>query len=510
LRPPGEKASRLRVESLSKSYFGVPVLQDVSFKAYAGEVLAIVGENGSGKSTTLNVLTGIVPQERGEVFLDGEPFAPASRRDSEAAGVAFIQQELNIFPNLTVAENLFLVRPPRRWPWLPWVSRRQMHARAREILSSVDLHVEPGTLAGTLSAGERQLLAIARALSAEARVFILDEPTSSLTARESARLFEILGRLLKKQVAVIFVSHNLEHVLELAEAVLVLRDGQVTLSAKTAGLLHQDLILAMVGRPIDTLFPQRQSAPQEFPALEVEGVGEPGVMEDIHFRVARGEILGIAGLMGAGRTELARALFGLDPHSSGVVRVNGLVLMSGDVEARIAAGVAFLTEDRRQEGLMLDASVADNVSLSALQNFSPWLGGVIRRRALEEAIHSIGGRVNLKSGEITTTTVRTLSGGNQQKVVLGRWLLCKPRIFILDEPTRGVDVGAKEEIYRLLAELADAGMTALIISSELEELMGLCDRILVMRQGSIFAEFPRARFDREDILRASFGQRAVV
>lgn len=506
MTPTMDQPARLSVEGLEKSFFGVKVLHDVSFEAHGGRVLGIVGENGSGKSTTMNLIAGVLPRDRGGVSLDGKAFEPRSRRESDAAGIAFIQQELNIFPNLSVAENLFLVRPPRSFAGLPLISRRQMHNRARELLRMVDLTVPPNTLAGQLSAGERQLLEIARGLASDARVFILDEPTSSLTGREAARLFDLVRRLQQRDVAILYISHNLEDVLQLCSDVVVMRDGRVTMRAATAGLTPNDLVPAMVGRTIEALFPTREiTARTEAPILEVSGLGEPGVLEGINLQLARGEIVGIAGLMGSGRSELARMLFGLDRHSQGVVRVDGRVLPPGDIKARIDAGVAFLTEDRRHEGLMPDASVADNMALAALPMFASG-GGRVRSDQLLGAIRALGQRLNLKSGEVRTTPIRTLSGGNQQKVVLGRWLLRQPRLFILDEPTRGVDVGAKEEIYRLLAEMAQAGMAILMISSELEELVGLCDRMLVMRKGELTAQFERVAFDRETILRAAFGQ----
>jgi ribose transport system ATP-binding protein len=498
--------ARLTVEGLEKSFFGVKVLHDVSFEAYGGRVLGIVGENGSGKSTTMNLIAGVLPRDRGAVLLDGKLFEPRSRRESDAAGIAFIQQELNIFPNLSVAENLFLVRPPRSFPVLPLISRRQMHNRAKELLHLVDLSVSPGTLAGQLSAGERQLLEIARGLASDARVFILDEPTSSLTGREAARLFDIVRRLQQRDVAILYISHNLEDVLQLCSDVVVMRDGRVTMQAPTAGLTPNALVPAMVGRTIEALFPIRATPAQSAaPILEVSGLGEPGVLEGINLQLAPGEIVGIAGLMGSGRSELARMLFGLDRHSQGVIRVNGQVLPPGDIKARMDAGVAFLTEDRRHEGLMPDASVVDNMALAALPMFAAG-GGRVKRDPLLDAVRALAQRLNLKSGDIRTAPIRTLSGGNQQKVILGRWLLRQPKLFILDEPTRGVDVGAKEEIYRLLAEMAQAGMAILMISSELEELVGLCDRLHVMRRGELTAQFERVAFDREMILRAAFGQ----
>jgi ABC-type sugar transport system ATPase subunit len=509
--PTGEAPVRLAVSGLGKTFFGVQVLHDVTFEAHAGRVLGIVGENGSGKSTTMNLITGVLPRNSGSVVLNGKAFEPRSPREAGAAGIAFIQQELNVFPNLSVAENLFLVGMPRYVASLPFISQRQMHARAQELLDIVELSVSPKSEAGTLSTGERQLLEIARALSGNAQVFILDEPTSSLTGRESARLFDIIRRLQQRNVAVLYISHNLEDVLQLSSDVMVMRDGRVTLRAVSAGLSPKDLVLAMVGRSIEALFPVRTRIPAVVaPALEIGELSEPGVLHNINLRLRHGEIVGIAGLMGSGRSELARMVFGLDRHSTGFVRTGGKDLPPGDVRARVAADMAFLTEDRRQDGIMPDATVADNMALAALPMFSSRGVGRVKSNELMQAMRALGQRLNLKSGDIGSVTVRTLSGGNQQKVMLGRWLLRQPKVFILDEPTRGVDVGAKEEIYRLLVQLADSGMAILVISSELEELLGLCDRILVMRRGELTDEYDRANFDREQILRTAFGQASAT
>ena len=498
---------RLAVNGLTKSFFGVKVLHDVTFEAHAGRVLGIVGENGSGKSTTMNLLTGVLPRDAGTMALDGRLFNPRSRRESDEAGIAFIQQELNIFPNLTVAENLFLVRPPRWKALRPFISRRRMHEMTVDLLRKVDLKIDPDASAGSLSTGQRQLVEIARGLGCAASVFIFDEPTSSLTAREATKLFDVIRRLREQGAAVLYISHHLEEVLSLADDIMVLRDGRVVLRQECKSLTASDLVLAMVGRPIDSLFPKRtDSRPPPMSVLEVDGLTEVGMLSNVSLRVASGEIVGLAGLMGSGRSELARAVFGLDHYDDGVVRICGKELRSGDVRSRLAAGVAFLTEDRRHEGLMMDASVWDNMSLAALPDYAHTLGNQIDRKRLTQAVHDLMLRLNVKSGDPQATRVHSLSGGNQQKVVLGRWLLRNPKLFILDEPTRGVDIGAKQEIYRLLAALADAGLAILVISSELEELIGACDRIHVMRQGALHAEFPRERFDRETLLRAAFGQ----
>jgi ribose transport system ATP-binding protein len=499
--------ARLTIEGLTKSFSRVQVLHDVSFEVGAGEVLGLVGENGSGKSTTMNILAGILRKDGGNVFLDGESFSPQNRRQADTAGIAFIQQELSIFPNLSVVENLFLGRFPRRFGKLPIISTSKMQSSARELLDSVSLQVSLNTLAGALSAGERQLLEIARGLSRDARVMILDEPTTSLTQRETARLFEIIGRLRASGVAIIFISHTLEDVLRLSDRIVVMRDGRVTLRTANAGLTPHDLVTAMVGRSIESLFPQRsRRAIAGRPVLEAQNLSEPGQVTDIQLSISRGEIVGLAGLMGSGRTQLARILFGLDPHQSGTVRLGTCEVASGDVQSRIKAGVAFLTEDRRAEGLMLDASVADNMALAALPMFAGKIARRIQTARLAGAITALVSRLRVKCGNVRSSAVRTLSGGNQQKVVLSRWLMREPKLFILDEPTRGVDVGAKEHIYQALVQLADEGVGLLIISSEIEELIGLCDRILVMRSGRIQTQLTRDQFDRELILHAAFGQ----
>jgi len=504
-------AVRLEAKGLSKSFFGIQVLHDVSLEAVGGRILGVVGENGSGKSTTMNLLTGVLQPDVGTISLNGAPFSPKSRRESDQAGIAFIQQELNIFPNLSVAENLFLLNPPTQFNGLPFISRKRMHDDAQTLLRRVHLDVSPSSPASTLSAGERQLLEIARALAGSAQIFIFDEPTSSLTAPEADRLFEIMQQLREGGAAILYISHNLEEVLRLCGDVMVMRDGRVTLRAESAKLTPRELVLAMVGRPIEALFPEpRRLDETPVTVLEVSGLTTPGFLEGVDLKVGRGEIVGIAGLMGSGRSEFARAVFGLDEYTCGSVRMNGKVLPSGDVKARLDAGVAFLTEDRRHEGLMVNASIADNMALTALPMFASGVGQPIDRKRLLRAIVYIGQRLRLKSGDVTTSAVNSLSGGNQQKVVLGKWLMRNPRLLILDEPTRGVDVGAKQDIYRIFAELADVGLAILVISSELEELVGLCDRIHVMRRGELKTEFRREQFDREAILRAAFGQSSAA
>lgn len=506
----------LSLAGISKAFFGVRVLKSVNCRVEAGRVVGLVGENGAGKSTLMNILGGNLVADEGEIRLNGLEFKPATPQDAEEHGIALIHQELNLFPNLSIAENLFLTKFPRVGI-TPLINRSAMHQRATELLREVGLDVPPHRLVETISAGERQLLEIAKALSIDARLIIFDEPTTSLSVRETERLFALIARLKERRVGMIYISHTLEDVFRLCDEIVVLRDGEVVGLGATTTFTTEKLVSLMVGRTINQVFPERKPPPRtgvndpkagsdtSTPILEVRNVSQPGVVEDISFTLSRGEILGLSGLMGAGRSELARILFGLDPHALGEVRLEGETLRRLTPGALIKRGVAFLTENRRSEGLCLDATVADNFTLATLPEHGRTPVRWLSRESLGAAVTRIREIVRLDAKTRDTQPVRVLSGGNQQKVVLGKWLLCEPRVLILDEPTRGIDVGAKFEIYRLIHELADRGAGILVISSEMEELMGLCDRILVMNSGEIVDELPRSQFDRERILRAALG-----
>jgi ribose transport system ATP-binding protein len=494
----------LRIEGLTKSFFGVRVLHEVALSLAPGEVLGLVGENGSGKSTTMNILGGVHQPDSGRMTLAGEPYAPRSPRDAEAAGIAFIHQELNLFKNLSVEENLFIGGFPRLVPGLPFIDRRKVRARAREMLAAVDLDVPPGTPLSRLSQGERQLVEIAKALGADARIVIFDEPTTSLTARESRRLFELIGRLRARGIAVIYISHILSDVMALCDSVTVLRDGRVVGQAPVAEMSVDRLIALMVGRTIDQIYPPRDTVPGDgTPVLEVEALTQPGIVKDVSFAVRPGEVLGVSGLMGSGRSETARILFGLDPYASGTIRVDGKPLERPTPQAAMERGIAFLTEDRRLEGLLMDGPIADNIGLPSLPDFSARFARLIERPRLGERVEAVGREVQVNARDFARTLAKNLSGGNQQKVVIGKWLLRGPRLFILDEPTRGIDVGAKYEVYKLVNRLAAQGAGVLMISSEIEELIGMCDRIMVMSHGEVRGFFERERFDREAIMRAA-------
>ncbi len=489
--------------NIEKSFFGVRVLKDVTFAVPPGQTLGIVGENGAGKSTLMNILGGNFPADSGAMRLDGQPYTPRSPRAAEQARVAFIHQELNLFANLSIAENIFLGSFPWQSSWLPFIDQRGIHRRTRELLRELNLSHPPETPVERLSAGERQLVEIAKALAFEARLIIFDEPTTSLTASETERLFTIMARLRERGISMIYISHNLGDVMRLCDLIVVLRDGAVVAHEPSALLTIERMVALMVGREITQLFPPRETRPADTFALDVRGVLQPGVARGITFQVRHGEIVGVAGLMGSGRSELARILFGLDPCAAGEIRLNGERLEALPPRARIQRGLAFLTEDRRAEGLCMEAAIADNLALVALPRLARTLFRLVNQSAAAAAVTRIRQAVKLTPSARDDQAVKTLSGGNQQKVVLAKWLLNEPKVFILDEPTRGIDVGAKYEVYRLINQLAARGAGVLMISSEVEELIGMCDRILVMRRGEIRDAVSPREFDRERILRAA-------
>jgi ribose transport system ATP-binding protein len=494
----------LKASGLNKSFFGVPVLRDVGFEVRRRAVLGLVGENGSGKSTTMNILGGVLPKDSGRVELGGEEVAPTSSRDALALGVAFIHQELSLFPNLSVEENIFLDHFPRRFGRLPFIDRRSLRDRAKKALELVDLQVSPMMPVMRLPQGERQLVEIAKALSRQARLIIFDEPTTSLTSRETERLFEIIGRLRAQGISIIYISHILGDVMRLCDDIAVLRDGQVVGRGPRVDFTIERLVTLMVGRTIDRLFPEREpSAGPRNTAMSVRGVSQPGIVKNVSFDLKLGEVLGVSGLMGSGRSELARIIFGLDPYSEGEIRVGDAKLPPLAPRAAMDRGMAFLTEDRRGEGLMMEASITDNIVLPSLVERSSGFVQWLNPAELGEAARGMAERVRVNAKAIDRTAVRTLSGGNQQKVVIAKWLLRAPSIFILDEPTRGIDVGAKYEVYKIINEMVAAGAAILFISSEIEELIGMADRIMVMGRGEVRGFYERASFDRETLMSAA-------
>jgi len=495
----------LALHGVGKSFFGVPALADVTLEIGAGSVLGLVGENGAGKSTLMNIIGGVLRPDTGQMELAGEAYAPLGPGDATRAGVAFIHQELNLFGNLTIAENIFVGDFPRRA--FGFVDRPAMRRRSRDLLDRLDIKVSPDTLIEELAPGERQLVEIAKALHGDARLIIFDEPTTSLTARETDRLFEIIERLRAEGRTLVYISHILTDVMRLADTIAVLRDGRLVTDGPQRDFDIPKLIRSMIGRELKQLFPPRSALPQAAPVLEVEGLSQPGIVKDVGFSLRRGEILGLFGLMGSGRTELARILFGLDEASSGSITIAGRrrgATRGLRPERSIRDGLAFVTENRREEGLMMEASIADNVALVSLEAYARTPLRIVDRTALGGAVRDATATMRVKAANFDRQPVKSLSGGNQQKVVLAKWLLNRPTVFILDEPTRGVDVGAKYEIYTITDHLAAEGNGVLFISSELDELIAMCDRILVMSRGEIWGEFDRKPFVREAIMHAAF------
>lgn len=492
----------LECRNVTKSFFGVPVLRNVSLTLKAGRVLGIVGENGAGKSTLMNILGGVLRADSGSIRLGGRNHAPQNPAEAFRDGIAFIHQELNLFTNLSVAENMFIAAFPKtRIVGLPLIRRRAIREKTQALLASVDLHVSAKALVEDLSPGERQMVEIAKALGADARIIIFDEPTTSLSSRETQRLFNILQRLRGQGISMIYISHNLGDVLRLCDDILILRDGRVVGEGPKEEFTLERMISLMVGRSMDQLYPSRSARPSGEIVLEVKGLSQPGIVENIAFQLHKGEILGISGLMGSGRTELARILFGLDGFERGEILLNGEPLKRCSPRERIHRGMAFLTEDRRAEGILMNASVEDNIALVSLPSFARSLPGLVNRPEMLGAVGRAAKAVRLQCSSLSRQTAKTLSGGNQQKVVLAKWLLEKPSVFVLDEPTRGIDVGAKFEVYRIMDELAAEGAGILFISSEIEELMGMCDRILVMAYGEIRRCMARTQFDKKKIFR---------
>ncbi|HJZ54785.1 MAG TPA: sugar ABC transporter ATP-binding protein [Gemmataceae bacterium] len=496
---------RLQASGVRKQFPGVLALDGVSLGVAAGEVLAVVGENGAGKSTLMKVLAGVYQADAGSVELDGQPVHFTGPADAMRAGVSLIHQELNLAENLSVTDNLFLGREPTRGGLLRVLDRRRSADQARELIARVGLPQAHATArVGDLPPGEKQLVEIARALGTEVRVLIMDEPTSSLTQRETERLYGVIGGLKAAGVSVLYISHRLAEVKRCADRVAVLRDGRNAGELARGEINHDNMVRLMVGRDLKQFYPRtHRSGVGGAPVLSLREVRYRGGPETpVSFDVRAGEILGMAGLVGAGRTELAEAAFGARPLVGGELLLDGRPLKLSGPAAAIAASVLLVPEDRRLHGLVLPESVGFNLSLPNLGRLGSWLG--VRRRA-EGVLHRTWiDRLRIKTPSVEQPA-GLLSGGNQQKVVYGKWLARDPRVLILDEPTRGVDVGAKAEIYALMDELAGRGVPIWMITSDMEELLGMADRVLVMHEGRLAGELTRDRLTEEAVMRLATG-----
>jgi rhamnose transport system ATP-binding protein len=493
-------ATLLTAQNISKHFAGVQALRRVSFDLQAGEVHALIGENGAGKSTLIKILTGAHQPDEGSVEINGRRVEHNNPDKSHALGIATIYQQPALFPDLTVAENIALgLEPGGWWRRVRWGQRRR---RARDLLARIGATIDPDAVAQSLSMPEQQLVEIARALGADARILIMDEPTASLSEREVDRLFQIIRDLRGQGVGIIYISHRLDELFQLADRVTVLRDGALVKTRALAEVDRAELIRLMVGRQVTAIFPKRQVALGDV-ALELRDVGcrESGI-HGVSLSVRAGEIVGLAGLVGAGRTELARVLFGLTPAASGEIDVGGRAVVVDSPARAVELGIAYVPEDRRRHGVILDLPIAPNTSLAILKRIARF--GLIHRVQERELAKSFVRQLGIKARSVDSP-VATLSGGNQQKVALARWLATKPAVLILDEPTQGVDVGAKAEIHRLMGDLAEKGLAILMISSELPEILGMSDRIAVMHGGTVVRVLDRGEANQENVLALALG-----
>jgi rhamnose transport system ATP-binding protein len=489
----------LELQHATKSFGAVHALEDGDIALHGGEVHGLVGENGAGKSTLVKILAGVHRPDAGRLVIDGEEAIFENAKQSQAAGIAIIFQEPTLFPDLTVAENIFVgMQPLKRFRR---IDTRRMRREASAVFAQLGVRLDPDRLARGLSIADQQLVEIVKALTSNARVIVMDEPTAALTSTEVERLFGIVETLRARGNAILFVSHRLEEIFALCQRVTVMRDGRHVLTKPIGELTVQSIIRAMVGRDMDALFPKVESERGDV-VLEVDRLTREGVFTDVSFEVRRGEIVALAGLVGAGRSEVARAIFGIDRWDAGSVEVAGKRLPPASPTAAMAAGVALVPEDRRQQGLVMDFSIERNIALASLDTVRR--GGLIPRGAERRFARDWALRLQLRYGKLTNP-VWTLSGGNQQKVVLAKWLARKPTVLIVDEPTRGIDVGTKAEVHRLLSELAAQGVAVLMISSELPEVLGMADRIVVLFEGRVMREFARDEATEDAIMHAATG-----
>ncbi len=496
----------LEAHGITKRFSGVRALRGIDLTLRPGEVLAIIGENGAGKSTLMKILAGVQSPDEGEIRIDGAPVRIGSVHHALQLGIALIHQELNLADNLDVAGNIFLGREPRRFGG--FIDSARMHREAKQYLDRVGLSISPATRLDQLTIARQQLVEIAKALSIDARILIMDEPTSSLSAVETAALFRVIRELRERGVAIVYISHRLGEIREIADRAIVLRDGANAGALELEEITHDNMVRLMVGRDISQFYVREPHPPGEA-LLQVRGlVTALWPRQRIDFSIRAREIVAITGLIGAGRTDVLRAVFGIDRPLAGEISVSGQLLRSGDPVAAIEAGIMLVPEDRKQAGLVLQMSVCHNIGLPGLWRHRRG-GAFIDRRREECDCDDMVGKLQIKTVG-RAQIVENLSGGNQQKVVIGKWLALGPRAMLLDEPTRGVDVGAKREIYRLMDELAARGMAVLFVSSEMEEVIGMADRALVMHEGGIAGELARAELAEEAIMRLATGQRRAA
>ena len=498
-----ENMAYLQMRGISKSFGGTQALRKVNFAAMRGEVHAIVGENGAGKSTLINILAGALAPDSGETLLAGQAVNLATPHHAFNLGIRTVYQEFSLIPHLTVTENILLGQmPARKLPW--WVDWAGAYRRAEEILQELNFtDIDVRRPVSHLSVSHQQMVEIAKALAQRPRILVLDEPSAVLSAKELVRLFALMQKLKREATLILYISHRLNEVFEVADRITVLRDGELAGTMPAAETDQRQLIKMMVGRTMEEIYPSRRSQPGET-VLTVKELRREAAFDKISFSLARGEILGLFGLVGSGRTEVARSIFGDEPPTGGEIRLEGNVIRPKSPSEALKAGIALLTEDRKRDGLIMNCSIRDNAGLAAMPQVSRW--GLLNRRQQDAQVQAKVAELHIRPVNIPIgRLVRTLSGGNQQKVVLAKWLLAQARVLILDEPTRGVDVGAKVDIYHIINDLAARGVGILFISSELPEILGMSDRILVMREGRLAGEFQRAQASEEKLLACAAG-----
>ncbi|TVQ25418.1 MAG: sugar ABC transporter ATP-binding protein [Spirochaetaceae bacterium] len=492
-------AEVVRLEDVRKYFPGVKALDGVTMSIRSGEVHALIGENGAGKSTLVKVLTGVHSLTSGTVYVDGAPVSFRSPHDSQAAGIAAIHQEASMFPNLTIVENIFMGHHLRKASGLlDWAA---MKTRTRELCGRLSLKISPDTLVRDLSVAQRHQIEIVKALSIDARVIIMDEPTASLSLKEIKELYELVRKLREAGTAIVFISHKFEEIFEIADTYTVLRDGKYVGDGRVGDVTTDDLVRMMAGAALDRLFPERTPTIGGI-ALRVQSLRQAGVFEDISFELHKGEVLGFFGLVGAGRSELMQSIFGVRGRDGGSVFAGAAELKALRPQQAMAEGIAFVPEDRQEQGVILDMSIVENTTLASLKAVSRF--GFPNRKTELATTERLAKRFSLRASSLRQV-VAALSGGNQQKVVLSKWLATEPRILILDEPTRGIDVGTKAAVHSFIGELADQGYAIILVSSELHEVLGMSDRVLVMKEGRLVAEFDRDNAEAEQVLGAAIG-----
>jgi ribose transport system ATP-binding protein len=490
---------QITMQNIYKAFGTNQVLTGVDFELKGGEVHALMGENGAGKSTMMNVLTGLHSRDKGTITIDGKETYFNNPKEAEKYGVTFIHQELNIWPEMTVLENMFIGKELRNSFGL--LKTAEMKALAKQQFNRLEVSIPLDKVAGSCSVGEQQMIEIAKALLTDAKVIIMDEPTAALTEKEIRKLFEVIASLKKEGVSMVYISHRMEEIFTICDRITVMRDGKTVDTKPIPETNFDEVVKKMVGRELTDRFPKREATPGET-VLQVKGLTNKKSFHDISFSVRAGEIVGVSGLMGAGRTEIMRGIFGLDSIDRGEVLLNGKKVSIKSPSQAVKLGIGFITEDRKDEGLVLDFSIKENIALPILSSFAP--KGVINEKSEADFVHMLIKRLTVKT-ESAETRVGDLSGGNQQKVVIAKWIGISPKVLILDEPTRGVDVGAKREIYQLMNELTDRGVAIIMVSSELPEVLGMSDRILVVHEGKITGELKKEEATQEKIMTLATG-----